>query len=252
MKIALVTGASSGLGQKYAEYIGEIFPEIEEIWALARREIRLKALAEKITVPKIVPIECDLTKDSDIEKLRQRIRAKSPEILLLINNAGCGFHGAFEASSEEEQLRSIALNVTALTQITRMALDYMPEGARILNTSSIASFVPNAYMSVYSATKAYVTFFSRGLNEELKKSGRSVTAVCPAPMNTEFLTVGHIQGNSKTFERLPYCDVGKVARAALIKAKKRKSVYTPRAFYKFYRILVRILPDWLLVKMAKT
>ena len=112
--------------------------------------------------------------------------------------------------------------------------------------------VRNAYMAVYSASKAYVTFFSRALHEELKKTGRSSTAVCPAPMNTEFLTVGHVAGNSKAFEWLPYCDVDKVAKGALKAARKRKAVYTPRAFYKLYRFLSRILPDSLLVKMAKT
>lgn len=252
MKIALLTGASSGLGRTYAKYIGEIFPEIDEIWAVARRENRLKELAEKISKPRIVPIECDLTKDEDIAALQAKLRAEKPEIMLLLNNAGCGFHGGFADSNAEEQLRSVRLNVYALTQITRIALDYMPAGARVLNTSSIASFAPNANMAVYSATKAYVTFFSRALNEELRPGGRSSTAVCPAPMRTEFLSIGHIEGNSKMFEMLPYCDVDKVAKGALRAARKRRSVYTPRAFYKFYRLLARILPDPVMIRLGKT
>jgi len=252
MKIALLTGASSGLGCAYAKYIGEFFPEIDEIWAVARREGRLKELAGKVRQPKVVPVECDLTKREDVEKLRMKLAEQRPEVMLLVNNAGCGFHGAFASSDAEEQLRSVRLNVYALTEVTRIALEYMPAGARVLNTSSIASFAPNVNMAVYSATKAYVTFFSRALNEELCVGGRSSTAVCPAPMKTEFLSIGHIDGNSKMFERLPYCDVDRVARGALKAAKKRRSMYTPRAFYKLYRVLSHILPDPIMIRLGKT
>ena len=251
MKIALLTGASSGLGCAYAKYIAEVFPEIDEVWALARRADRLRDLAANISSPRVVPVECDLTKEEDISALRSKITAEKPEIMLLINNAGCGFHGKFASSDEDEQLRSIRLNVCALTQVTRIALDFMPKGGCVLNTSSIASFSPNSNMAVYSATKAYVTFFSRALNEELRPGGRSSTAVCPAPMKTEFLSIGHITGNSKTFELLPYCNVDKVARGALMAAKKRRSVYTPRVFYKFYRFLTHILPPPLLVRLGR-
>ena len=252
MKIALLTGASSGLGWAYTKYIGEIFPEVEEIWALARRRDRLEQLAAALPDARIVPVECDLTKKPDLDALQLKLQAEKPEVLLLVNNAGCGFHGAFAASDMEEQLRCVHLNIEALTQVTRIVLDYMPEGARILNTSSIASFAPNANMAVYSASKAYVSFFSRALNEELLKSGRSSTAVCPAPMKTEFLSIGHIKGNSKTFELLPCCDVDKVARGALKAARKRRSIYTPRGFYKLYRVLAHILPDNLMTKLGRT
>lgn len=252
MKIALLTGASSGLGCAYAKYIGEVFPEIDEVWALARRKERLNELAAGVPRPRIVPVECDLTNASDIAALSMKLQAEKPEILLLINNAGCGFHGEFASSDMKEQLRCVQLNISALTQITRIVLDYMPNGGRILNTSSIASFAPNANMAVYSATKAYVSFFSRALNEELRTSGRSSTAVCPAPMKTEFLSIGHIEGNSRTFELLPYCNVDKVAKGALKAAKKRRSIYTPRAFYKFYRLLAHILPDNLMIKLGRT
>ena len=252
MKIALLTGASSGLGRMLAKKIHEVFPEIDEVWVVARRLDRLETLQKEVTDVKIVPVAADVTLDEDREAIFNRVKTENAEIALLINNAGCGFHGAFEKSNMEEQARCIELNVLAMTKFTRSALNHMPKGARILTTSSIASFVPNANMAVYSASKAYATFFSRALNEELHASHRSATAVCPAPMNTEFLTVGHVKGNSKTFDRLPYCDVEKVAVGALKAAKMRKAVYTPRAFYKFYRILVRLLPEGLLVKMAKT
>ena len=146
----------------------------------------------------------------------------------------------------------VDLNIRALTAVTRLVLPYMAQGGRIINISSIASFVPNARMSVYSASKAYVSFLSRGLYEELKPRGISVTAVCPGPMATEFLSVGRISGNSKTFDRLPYCDPVKVVRGALRASKARRAVYTPRGFYKFYRVLSGLVPHAILVHAAKT
>ena len=249
MKIALLTGASSGLGRAYARLLPEMFPELDEIWLVARREERLRETAAQN--PRFKPIPCDLTGEEGFRALRDRLSAEKPEILLLINNAGCGFLGEFSSSNEEEQLRTVDLNTRSLVRLTRLALDYMPKGGRVLNTSSIASFSPNANMAVYSATKAFVTFFSRALNEELRTGGRSSTAVCPAPMNTEFLTVGRVTGNSRMFDLLPYCDVNQVAKGAPKAAIKRKSVYTPRLFYRFYRFVSRVLPDALLIRMTK-
>ncbi len=251
MKIALLTGASSGLGRALCAHIAEFYPEIEELWVVARREERLKALSDEISKPRIVPIAIDICDEHDFARLTDKLREEYPDIMLLVNNAGCGYLGDFSVSVEAEQLRSIELNVRALTKLTRTALEFMPKGARILNTSSIASFSPTPNMAVYCATKAFVTFFSRALSEELRPSGRSSTAVCPAPMNTEFLAVGHVTGNSKLFERMPFLDVNKVAVGALKAARKRRSVYTPGILYKVYRVLSRILPDCLLIKLTK-
>lgn len=252
MRIAILTGASSGLGRAFAERIHAIFPEIEEIWLVARRAERLAALAAESDAARMVPVPCDLLEEESYLQLLERLAREQPKVELLINNAGCGFLGAFAESSEDEQLRSVDLNVRALTRLTRAVLPYVPRGARVLNTSSIASFSPNPNMAVYSATKAYVTFFSRALNDELRASGRSCTAVCPAPMNTEFLTLGRVAGNSRMFERLPYETVEEVSLGALKAARARRAVYTPRAFYRFYRFLCRILPDALLIRLGRT
>lgn len=252
MKIAILTGASSGLGRAFAGKIHGVFPDIEEIWLVARRTERLEALAAESSAARMVPVPCDLLEEAGYSSLVERLARERPEVALLINNAGCGFLGAFAEADEVEQLRSIDLNVRALTRLTHAVLPYMPRGARILNTSSIASFSPNPNMAVYSATKAYVTFFSRALNDELRASGRSCTAVCPAPMDTEFLALGRVAGHSKMFERLPYETVDEVSLGALRAARRRRAVYTPRAFYRFYRFLCRILPDALLIRLGRT
>ena len=108
-------------------------------------------------------------------------------------------------------------------------------------------------MTVYCSTKAYVLSFTKSLNFELRGTGINVCAVCPGPMATEFLDVAGISGGkSKTFETLPYCDPDKVAAGALKAASGGRNIYTPKAFYKFYRFLAKILPHSLVMKMSKT
>ena len=107
-------------------------------------------------------------------------------------------------------------------------------------------------MTVYSASKAYVSSFTVGLSEELRRKHISVTAVCPGPMRTEFLDVGNITGKSRTFELLPYCEQVQVAGGALRAARAGRTIYTPKLFYKFYRCLAKITPVKLMVKITKT
>ena len=250
MNIAIITGASSGLGREFVSQIRDHFPEIQEYWVIARRTDRL----QQLNVPGILirPISMDLTGNDYVNQLKDLLEESAPQVSLLINNAGCGYLGDFDQSSLDQQMRMPMLNICALTAVTCSILPYMSKGSRIINISSIASFVPNSRMTVYSATKAYVSFFSRGLHEELRPRGISVTAVCPGPMDTEFISVGGIKGHSKTFDILPYCDPVKVVRGALKAAKKGHAVYTPRLFYKFYRVLSGLIPHAILVHAAKT
>lgn len=250
MKTAIITGASAGLGLEFVRQIKDHFPEIESYWLIARRtELLCSVTAPGVT---LFPISMDLTDEDAIPQLQALLEEKKPEVSLLIGNAGCGYLGNFDESKLPEQLRMLDLNIRALTAVTHAVLPYMPQGSHIINISSIASFVPNPRMTVYSATKAYVSAFSRGLHEELKSQKISVTAVCSGPMDTEFIRLGRIKGNSKTFDVLPYCVPQKVVRGALKAAKKSRAVYTPRAFYKLYRVLSGLIPHALLIHAAKT
>jgi len=150
------------------------------------------------------------------------------------------------------QTRVADLNVSALTALTSMVIPYMKAGGRIINVSSIASFCPNPRMTVYSSSKAYVSAFSRSLGEELKGKGITVTAVCAGPMATDFLDTAGITGKSKTFEVLPYCDPVKVVRGSYAAARAGKAVHTPKAFYKLYRGIAKILPQCLMIKFTRT
>lgn len=250
MKTAVITGASSGLGREFALRAVSEFPEIECFWLIARRRDRLEELASLLSDKKVACVSLDLLADGALETYKELLEREKPQVELLINNAGCGFLGSFGDEPLDHELRMVDLNIRALTAVASITLPYMPDGSRIVQTSSIASFAPNPRLTVYSATKAYISFFSRGLHEELRPRGISVTAVCPAPMDTEFIERANIKGNSRAFESLPYCDPEKVAKGALRAAKSGRAVYTPRILYKIYRVLAAIVPHALIVKFS--
>ena len=251
MKIAVVTGASSGLGREFALLVPSAFPDAERIWLVARRTGRLEELAKELPVPAEI-LTADLSDERGAEALGARLAAGKPEVAVLVNCAGCGYLGDVADSDPALNSRMIDLNVRGLTAVTRAVLPYMGRGGRIINISSIASFCPNARLTVYSSTKAYVTSFSIGLRDELRKRGINVTAVCPGPMATEFIDVGGIRGRSKMFSTLPYCDPKKVAAGAVSASKRGRAVYTPKAFYRFYRFIASIVPHPLLARQVRT
>jgi short-subunit dehydrogenase len=253
MKIAIVTGASSGLGTEYVRVIAEKYTDVEEIWVVARRADRLNALKEKYGEKKIFPISLDLTKDESYKMLAEMLASEQPEIKILVNNAGYGTLGDFDTMETSSQTGMIDLNNKALTAVTSVALPYMKKGSFAVNVCSIASFAPNPRMTVYCSTKAYVLSFSKSLRFELKKKGINVLALCPGPMDTEFLPVAGIEkGASHTFDTLPRVNPAVAAERSLHHASRGRGIYTPRAFFKFYRFLAKILPHGIVMHMSKT
>lgn len=252
MKIAIITGASSGLGVDFALEVDKQRADIEEIWLVARRKDRLEELASKLS-KKTRVLSLDITTDEAVETLTEILEREKPEIGLLIGNAGFGKLGFFGDLSAQDSKDMIRLNCEGLTVITRLCLPFMKEKSEIINTCSIASFAPNARMAVYSSTKAYVMSFSRALRFELKSRKINVLAVCPGPMDTEFLPVAGIgKGDSFTFDTLPRVNPKKLAKNTLKASKKGKGVYTELAFYKFYRFLAKVLPHSLVMHLCKT
>ena len=240
--------------QQLLRRLYSVFPEIERVWLIARRTDRLQELAEQLEEKGIstLTLPLDLCDTMSFTAYQEHLVEEQPEIALLVNNAGCGYLGNIGEIDTVSQTRMIDLNLRALTAITNLSVPYMEAGSRILNVSSIASFCPTPRMTVYGASKAYVSSFTVGLSEELKRRDITVTAVCPGPMKTEFLDVGSITGRSPAFEYLPYCDQVRVAAGALRAAKAGRTMYTPRLFYKFYRLLAKVTPVKLMVKFTKT
>ena len=251
MNIAIITGASSGLGKEYFGAVLKQYPELDKIWVIARREERLKELAEISN--KAVPLSFDITAPDFCDKFSELLKREKPNVKLLINNAGYGKLGLFSDIALEDNTGMVRLNCEAFTAVAFLALQYMSENSEIINVCSIASFAPNTRMTVYSSTKAYVMSFSRALREELKPRKINCLAVCPGPMDTEFLPVANIKkGTSGAFDSLPRVSVKTMAEKSLKASKKGKAVYTNKAFYKFYRFVAKILPTSLVMKFSGT
>lgn len=252
MKIAVITGASSGLGKEYALAVDKNRHEIEEIWIIARREDKLREISALLSKKvKILPL--DITKPEAIEEYKNILSKENADVHLLINNAGYGRLGDFDELSTDDNGGMVRLNCEALTVMTSVTLPFMKENSEIINSCSIAAFAPNTRMAVYCSTKAYVFSFSKALRFELKKRKVNVLAVCPGPMDTEFLPVAGIApGSSHTFDTLPRVKPQVVAVKSLKASAKKKSVYTNLIFYKAYRVIAKLLPHNIVMKMCGT
>ena len=247
MSMAIITGASSGLGREYALAACRQHPEIEEFVLIARRADRLEALGRELSGKKITVLPADLTKKEDRAAIREFLSKNEADVKLLINNAGFGLMGEAELLDAEKQADMVSLNCGALTALCSMILPYMSKGSVIVNVCSIAAFVPTPRMTTYCSTKAYVFSFSKALREEVKKRGINVLAVCPAPMDTEFLAIAGIEGKSKLFDMLPHVSPKEVAEKSLRKAFMGRAVYTNGLLYKLCRVLGKLLPhNWLM------
>jgi hypothetical protein len=213
--IAIVTGASSGMGSCFALQLaqeGEILrkqggrlPAADELWLIARRQDRLEELkqrieaaaADKTKCPKVRAIPMDISGKNGALAVKQLLdeecaAAKDSggfSISVLVNNAGFGTYGEFASTDTVREMDMIDLDCTSLTGITGFALSYMGRGSRIINTASLASFLPLGNFAVYGACKAYVLSFTVALAAELKDRGIKVTALCPGPVSTEFADV---------------------------------------------------------------
>lgn len=184
MKIAVITGASSGMGREFV-YALDKDEKFDELWVIARREHRLEELKARCRA-KVRPIPLDLLDRESYKAYRCLLEQEKPEIAVLVNAAGFGLFGVFREMDMDEQLDIVELNSKALTAMCHMSIPYMSSGSRIYNLGSMSSWQPVPYINVYGASKAYVLSFSRALGVELQELGISVMAVCPGWIKTEF------------------------------------------------------------------
>lgn len=249
MNIAVVTGASSGLGAEFVRQISKKFKTIEEIWVIARREDRLNELAKEIENIVVRPIVCDVSDINQLELYRNMLKEQKPSIRVLVNAAGYGMLGHFEDISEEDNCGMCDVNMTALTRITYISIPYMSENkSNIINIASSAAFGPQASFAVYGATKAYVRNFSIALRRELRYKGIAVTAVCPGPVNTEFFDVAEKYTSIKLIKKLFRAEPEDVVNLALIDAYHNKHTSVYGVLMKMYRVVSKILPFGISVK----
>ena len=184
MKIAIVTGASSGMGREFVLQLG-YYVSVEEIWVIARRREALEALAGKVSA-KIRPVTLDLCKAESFTALAELLAAEKPDVKLLVNAAGFGKFGSHHRIAMEEELKMIDLNSRALVAVTRIVLPYMNPGSHILQLDSLSAFQPVPYLATYGATKGFVLSYSRAMNRELRPRGIRMMAMNPGWVKTEF------------------------------------------------------------------
>ena len=184
MNIAIVTGASSGMGREFVRQLSD-YVAVDEIWAIARRESALEALKTEVDLP-VRPIALDLLETDSFHKFQQLLEEEQPNVRLLVNAAGFGKFGAYHKVSVEDDCRMIDLNCKALVMMTRLCIPYMAPGSHILQLDSLSAFQPVPYITTYGATKSFVLSYSRSMNRELKNKGIRVMAMNPAWVKTEF------------------------------------------------------------------
>ena len=184
MNIAIVTGASSGMGREFVLQLPQ-YVTVDEIWVIARRADVLEKLKAECPVP-VRPIVLDLCEDASFEAVENLLAAEKPNIRLLVNAAGFGKFGSYHRVSLRDERRMIDLNCTALVLMTRLCLPYMTAGSHILQLDSLSAFQPVPYITTYAATKSFVLSYARAMNRELKSAGIRCMAMNPGWVRTEF------------------------------------------------------------------
>ena len=184
MNIAIVTGASSGMGREFVLQLSD-YVKVDEIWVIARRTAALEALQQGLCTP-LRPISLDLCDSASFDSFQALLAAEKPHVSLLVNAAGFGKFGAFQNIPLQEDLRMIDLNCKALVAMTRLTLPYMGPGSHILQLDSLSAFQPVPYIATYGASKSFVLSYTRAINRELKGSGIRMMAMNPGWVKTEF------------------------------------------------------------------
>lgn len=246
-QIAIVSGASSGLGAEFVRQL-DTQERLDEIWVVARRRERLEALAAQVRVPlRILP--WDLTEQARLEQLSELLAQETPRVAMLINAAGFGKIGGVSDIALADCEAMVDLNCRAAVSVTQRALPYMEKGSRILEICSTAAFQPFQYLNVYAATKAFLYRYTRALRVELLKSGIHVTAVCPYWIkDTGFIGTAQDTGNSRYIRHFPLASRKKhVAAMALRDSRYNLPVSTPGIVCSLHRLAAKIIPNSLMM-----
>ncbi|MCR5055333.1 MAG: SDR family NAD(P)-dependent oxidoreductase [Clostridia bacterium] len=241
MRIAVVAGASSGIGRSIAVELCKNYADtFDELWLIARRLPGLRETAELCGTDRIKLVEADIRDRESLEKAA--CVADSDCVSWLVVSAGTGFYGDFKDSDGKLAEDVIDLNCRANASVISAFLPHCRKGTKIINIASAAAFSPQPGFAVYAASKAFVYSFSRALSKELKKDGISVTAVCPGPCDTDFLNRARDGRALPAYKQKSVTTPEIVARKALKTARKGKSVCIPTFSMKLAYAAGKILP----------
>ena len=247
MKIAIVTGASSGMGREFVLQLKN-YVQVDEIWAIARREDALKALQTDVPVR---PVVLDLCDSSSFDAFAALLAREQPDVKLLVNAAGFGKFGAYHRISLQDDCRMIDLNCKALVAMTRLTLPYMHAGSHILQLDSLSAFQPVPYITTYGATKSFVLSYSRAMNRELRAAGIRMMAMNPGWVKTEFFNHAFQTNAGSEVQHFDVLyDADAVVATGLHDLYKTKKDYSVHALRVRMQVrLVKLLPHGLVMKI---
>lgn len=249
MRIAVVTGASSGMGREFAKQIDDF--GFDEIWGIALGEEGLITLQAEMKTP-VKPFALDLTDEASFDLYKEELKNKNPIVELLINCSGFGKFGSYEQIPLEQSCNMIDLNCKGTVKMTELTLPYMKSGGRIAQISSISAFAPIPYVNVYAATKAFIKSYAVALDMELKPRNISVTCVCPFWTKTQFFArAKQTEEEVITYYATMY-DPKKVIRKAMKDILKRKRFSLYGFTTNLMAILIKFVPTrWFLAIWIK-
>jgi short-subunit dehydrogenase len=248
----LITGASSGIGYEFAKRFAK---EQYNIVAVARSENKLQALKEELEAQYGIQVwiyKKDLSNQDEVSALYKEIKKENITIDILINNAGFGLFGEFTETNLDEELNMIDLNIKTLTHLTKLVVVDMVKRnkGKILNVASTAAFQPGPLMAVYYATKAYVLSFTEALENELKGTNVTVSALCPGPTATGFAGRANL-GQSKLFKSVGVMNVHQVVEVGYDGLLKGKTIIIPGLKNRLLTIGIRFLPRKMVTSIVR-
>ncbi len=246
-KTALITGASSGIGDQMARQLAAMGCNLILV---ARRTDRLDALARELRTVTVDVITADLADPQAADAVYEQTRALGRQVDILINNAGFGFQKSMLALPMREQFGMVDVNVRSLLVLTQSFTALMVQRGQgwVLNVSSVSAWFPIPGMATYAASKAAVLHLSRALHEELKPSGVIVTALCPGGTRTEFSSLAREKMDPDLEKAMMPAD--RVAAAGLQGLMAGKAVVVPGALYKLMVAVTRFLPGVWVTRLA--
>lgn len=242
-RIALVTGATGGIGHEFVKQLLDELFGLDELWALARNEENLQHLRDEFG-PRVVPVSIDLADSNAVCALAARLERERPTVAMLVNNAGIARMGASGDFPLEEIETTVALNCTAMAQLCTVCLPFMEPGSCILNSSSASAFQPVPYLNLYAATKAFERSYSRALAAEVRGLGITVCAICPSWVDTDLLQ-REVNGRRVAFPGLVSPE--RVVTQALRAARKGRDQSVCPLYAKYLHVCSKLLPHRLVM-----
>lgn len=248
MSLAIITGASSGIGREFAFQLKELCG-IDEFWLIARNVERLEKLRDELGC-KCRIMSLDLSCDGGIEEYRRALEEEKPQVDYLVCAAGFGVFGSFDILSEDTVCDMIDLNVKAVVRMTHMTVPYIRRGGRIIELGSGSCFTPLPHFNIYSSSKVFVLHYTKSLNYELKPYGIRATCFCPGWVDTAFLPKSlDAPGAMVPKSMKPLLSCRKVVRGCVKAAKRGKAMYVTNWYTRLQHLLFKLLPDPILTKM---